>query len=118
MIKMEMPNREECSFPKEKWKTLFGKHTSPYNAEALHFRMKLICVCFLCFLAFLIFAANMTLATVSLSVVHDRVPDRNPLPDVFLDNIPSRDWALNISEILIMVQIQSCIILITFHKHR
>lgn len=25
MIKMEMPNREETSFPKEKWKSFWGK---------------------------------------------------------------------------------------------
>lgn len=25
MIKMDVPNREEPSFPKEKWKTLMGK---------------------------------------------------------------------------------------------
>lgn len=25
MIKMEVPSREESSFPKEKWKTLIGK---------------------------------------------------------------------------------------------
>lgn len=28
MIKMEMPNREESSFPKEKWKTFWGKYTA------------------------------------------------------------------------------------------
>lgn len=63
----------------------------------------------------------MTLATVSLSLVHEKLPDRNiykPLPDVFLDNIPAREWALNVSEILIMIQVNCCIALITFHKHR
>lgn len=63
----------------------------------------------------------MTLATVSLSLVHERLPDRKtykPLPDVFLDNIPEQEWALNVSEILIMIQVNCCIALITFHKHR
>ncbi|XP_055304599.1 phosphatidylcholine:ceramide cholinephosphotransferase 1-like isoform X2 [Sitodiplosis mosellana] len=94
MIKMDVPNREEPSFPKEKWKTLT---------------------------AFVILAANMTLATVSLSLVHERLPDRKaykPLPDVFLDNVHEEEWALNVSEILIMIQANCCIALITFHKHR
>lgn len=73
---------------------------------------------FYLFTAFVILTANMTLATVSLSLVHERLPERDPLPDVFLDNIDSKEWALNISEILIMVQVNSCILLITFHKHR
>lgn len=63
----------------------------------------------------------MTFATVSLSLVHERLPDRNiykPLPDIFLDMIPSQEWALNVSEILIMIQVNSCVALITFHKHR
>lgn len=63
----------------------------------------------------------MILATVSLSLVHERLPDREtygPLPDVFLDNVTPQDWALDVSEILIMIQVNACILLITFHKHR
>lgn len=63
----------------------------------------------------------MTLATVSLSLVHERLPDRDkykPLPDVFLDNVPEVEWALNVSEILIMIQVNCCVVLIIFHKHR
>lgn len=82
-------------------------------------------VCLLVFLnlfaAFAILAANMTLATVSLSLVHERLPDRKvykPLPDIFLDNVLEVEWALSVSEILIMVQVNCCIALITFHKHR
>lgn len=73
------------------------------------------------FSAFVILAANMTLATVSLSLVHERLPDRKvylPLPDVFLDNVGEQAWALSVSEILIMIQTNLCIALITFHKHR
>lgn len=71
--------------------------------------------------AFVILAANMILATVSLSLVHERLPDRNvykPLPDIFLDNILPQAWALDVSEILIMIQVNCCILLILFHKHR
>lgn len=63
----------------------------------------------------------MTLATVSLSLVHERLPDQKvygPLPDVFLDNVMAREWALDTSEILIMVQVNMCILLIMFHRHR
>ncbi|XP_050096688.1 phosphatidylcholine:ceramide cholinephosphotransferase 2-like isoform X2 [Anopheles aquasalis] len=72
-------------------------------------------------LALLFLAFNFFLATVSLSLVHDRVPDRDthePLPDAFLDRVAPQDWALDVSEILIMVVVNSCVVLITFHKHR
>uniref|UniRef100_A0A182PDW0 Uncharacterized protein n=1 Tax=Anopheles epiroticus TaxID=199890 RepID=A0A182PDW0_9DIPT len=72
-------------------------------------------------LALIFLALNFFLATVSLSLVHDRVPDRDlygPLPDAFLDRVQAQDWALDVSEILIMVVVNSCVLLITFHKHR
>ncbi|XP_055372147.1 phosphatidylcholine:ceramide cholinephosphotransferase 1-like [Condylostylus longicornis] len=93
-LDVPVPLREEPKFPKEKWKT---------------------------FVAFLILAANFILATVSLSLVHERLPDRTiykPLPDIILDNITPQEWALNISEIIIMITVNSCILLIIFHKHR
>ena len=64
---------------------------------------------------------NFILTTASLAMVHERVPDRNaygPLPDVFLDNIGGQDWALDVSEILIMIMSNSVMALIIFHKHR
>ena len=72
-------------------------------------------------------SAGMILSTAVLSVVHERVPNldvnqRNvskPLPDVFLDNVPTNDtWALNSSEILIMISVNTCVVVIFFHKHR
>lgn len=71
--------------------------------------------------AFVLLASNMILATVALSLVHEKLPDREiykPLPDIVLDHVEPLDWALNVSEILIMVQVNSCILLVTFHKHR
>lgn len=64
---------------------------------------------------------NFILTTASLAMVHERVPDRatyGPLPDVVLDNIPPMDWALNVSEILIMIISNSAMVFIIFHKHR
>jgi shingomyelin synthase len=66
-------------------------------------------------------AFNFVLTLISLSLVHERVPDRKvygPLPDVFLDNVPAFDWALDVSEYIIIVCVNSCIISIFFHKHR
>ncbi|XP_038107942.1 phosphatidylcholine:ceramide cholinephosphotransferase 1 isoform X1 [Culex quinquefasciatus] len=96
MIKIDVPVplRDEQRFPKEIGKT---------------------------FVALLLVGFNLFLATVSLAVVHDKVPDRatyGPLPDFVLDNIPAVDWALDVSEILIMIVVNSCVLLITFHKHR
>lgn len=57
----------------------------------------------------------------ALALVHERVPDRNtygPLPDVILDNVPAMDWALDVSEYIIMVSVNSAILSIIFHKHR
>lgn len=66
-------------------------------------------------------AVNFIFTTASLAMVHDRVPDRNtydPLPDIFLDNVTGQDWALNVSEVLIMIVSNSAVVLILFHKHR
>lgn len=73
------------------------------------------------FPAFVILVLNFILTTTSLALVHERLPDRDkygPLPDVVLDNIAPLDWALDVSEVLIMIQVYSCVILIAFHKHR
>ncbi|CAH1997566.1 unnamed protein product [Acanthoscelides obtectus] len=64
---------------------------------------------------------NFVLTLISLSLVHERVPDRDvygPLPDVFLDNVPAYDWALDVSEYIIIVCINTSMITMIFHKHR
>lgn len=64
---------------------------------------------------------NFILTTASLAMVHERVPDRNsygPLPDVVLDHVVAQDWALNVSEILIMIMSNCAMVFIIFHKHR
>lgn len=75
----------------------------------------------LSFTAFLFMVVNFILTTASLAMVHERVPDRNtygPLPDIVLDNVTAQDWALNVSEVLIMIMSNSAMIFIIFHKHR
>ncbi|KAK3923766.1 Phosphatidylcholine:ceramide cholinephosphotransferase 1 [Frankliniella fusca] len=99
IVKINIPKteREEQRYPKEKWKTLIGKYT------------------FLC----LVFSFIM--ATASLSLVHERVPDREtygPLPDIFFEFLPQVDWALDVSEIIIMVSSNVTFLIMLFHKHR
>ncbi|XP_059059509.1 phosphatidylcholine:ceramide cholinephosphotransferase 2-like isoform X1 [Achroia grisella] len=85
--------REE-RYPKEIWKTIIS------------FVFLFLCVCI-----------NM----MSLSLVHERLPDRNttaPLNDIVLDNIDARDWGLAVSEYLIMISTTVATLVIIFHKHR
>lgn len=68
-------------------------------------------------LAYLGFAITAT----SIVLTHERVPDRGtygPLPDIVLDNIQTFDWALDFSEYIIIVSINSVSILLLFHRHR
>lgn len=64
---------------------------------------------------------NFILTTTSLAMLHERVPDRNvygPLPDIVLDNIEVQNWALDVSEVLIVIVSNSAVLLVIFHKHR
>lgn len=96
MVKIEVPppDRAEPKFPKEKGKTL---------------------------LAFLFLVVNFIVTVTSLSIVHERMPDRTkvpPLPDVLFDIFPPQDWALNVSEIIIIVSTNTCLLVIFLHRHR
>lgn len=64
---------------------------------------------------------NFLLTLTSLALVHEKVPDRttySPLPDVFLDSVPAFDWALDVSEYIIIISVNSAILFILCHKHR
>ncbi len=56
--------------------------------------------------------------TTSLALTHERVPDVDPLPDVFLDNVHYQSWGLDASEIIIMVATLVTFTLALFHQHR
>ncbi|CAG0913596.1 unnamed protein product [Notodromas monacha] len=92
-VDLPTPTRDEVKFPKDRFKA---------------------------FIAWLLFVFCGTINMVSLSLVHDRVPDREkgPLPDIILDNIQAKDWALYLSEYLLMVLTHGCILITIFHKHR
>lgn len=128
MIKIDSssaPLREEPRYPKEKWKTVLCKSAAdvatapktmppPTVPNALHMPTSPST-------AFVLMSVNMMLVTVSLSIVHERMPDRHiykPLPDIVLDNVAPVERVLDISEILIMVQVNACILLVLFHKHK
>nr|XP_023025959.1 phosphatidylcholine:ceramide cholinephosphotransferase 2-like [Leptinotarsa decemlineata] len=93
-IDLPSPAREEPRFPQEKCKTL---------------------------LAAIIMMFNFVLTLTSLSLVHERVPNKEvygPLPDVFLDNVPAYAWALDVSEFIIIFCVNTSMIAMIFHKHR
>ncbi|XP_057667125.1 phosphatidylcholine:ceramide cholinephosphotransferase 2-like isoform X2 [Diorhabda carinulata] len=90
-IDLPAPVREEPRFPQERCKTL---------------------------LAAVIMMFSFILTLTSLSLVHERVPNYPPLPDVFLDNVPAYDWALDVSEYIIIFSVNTSLIAMIFHKHR
>jgi len=61
------------------------------------------------------------LTAVTMTVVHDRVPDMEkypPLPDLLLDNIPHIPWAFDMAEVTGMTLFVIWILVLLFHKHR
>ncbi|XP_025420930.1 phosphatidylcholine:ceramide cholinephosphotransferase 2-like isoform X2 [Sipha flava] len=73
------------------------------------------------FVALILLIMNFLITTTSLAVVHERVPDRNlykPLPDTFLDAVPARDWALDVSEVFIIISTNLSLLIIASHKYR
>jgi len=61
------------------------------------------------------------LTAVTMTVVHDRVPDMEkypPLPDLLLDNIPHISWAFEMAEVTGMTLLVIWFLVLTFHKHR
>ena len=56
--------------------------------------------------------------TSSLALTHEFMPDYDPLPDIVLDNIAYQPWALDVSEILLMISLLAAIIVVVFHAHR
>jgi hypothetical protein len=68
----------------------------------------------------MILTASFMATTTTLALIHERVPDRDiaPLSDVFLDAVTEADWALDVSEILIMIATIASSFVLVFHKHR
>jgi shingomyelin synthase len=68
--------------------------------------------------AFLFFFFGAVATTTSLALAHERVPEEDPLPDVFLDNVSYQDWGLDVSEVTIMAASMSTFALCLFHGSR
>uniref|UniRef100_A0A131YR68 Shingomyelin synthase n=1 Tax=Rhipicephalus appendiculatus TaxID=34631 RepID=A0A131YR68_RHIAP len=71
--------------------------------------------------AFTFLSANLILNLTCLAYVHERIPDRAkypPLPDVFFDLFPPLDWALDVSESIIIFCIWSTLGLLLIHRYR
>ncbi|XP_022918083.1 phosphatidylcholine:ceramide cholinephosphotransferase 2-like isoform X3 [Onthophagus taurus] len=93
-ISIPTPIREEPRFPQERCKTV---------------------------LAFLVCIFSFILTLLALAIIHDKVPDREtygPLPDVILDNVPVQNWALDVSEYIIIVSVNLMLLCMLFHRHR
>jgi len=61
------------------------------------------------------------LTALTMTFVHDRVPDMNrypPLPDLILDNVPHIPWAFEMTEVTGMALFSIWTLMIIFHKHR
>ena len=91
-------------YPRAKLRRLNG---NPYPRELKKFLA-----------AALFMALNFLATTVSLSVVHERVPKYEPLPDIILDFFKFQDWGLTASEVLLSIQVATAIMVCIFHKHR
>ena len=46
------------------------------------------------------------------------MPETPPLPDIVLDNLPYQHWALDVSDILVMVSTISALLVVLTHAHR
>ena len=54
----------------------------------------------------------------SIALIHERMPDYDPLPDVILDHVRYREWGLSISEYLIVSNMVLAALVVIFHRHR
>merc|ERR1712088_1161950 len=56
--------------------------------------------------------------TASLAFTHERVPETEPLPDLFLDTFNHQDWGLDVSEMILMANTFLAVFIIMLHSHR
>lgn len=72
-------------------------------------------------LALILLIINFIINLTALAIIHEFVPDRTiyePLPDIFISNVPAQDWAMDVSEYLIMVTCASTMLILSFHRYR
>uniref|UniRef100_T2M797 Sphingomyelin synthase-related protein 1 n=1 Tax=Hydra vulgaris TaxID=6087 RepID=T2M797_HYDVU len=98
-------------------------YVNPRKMSPLEEDMKnaVVSVYFRTFVSFIYMLAVFLLASFTLAVVHDRLPntsDYPPLPDVFLEAIPFMPWAFYLCEVCGSIMLFFWCIIIIFHKHR
>ena len=69
-------------------------------------------------LAAFFLAAGFLTTTVSLAFLHDRVPETEPLPDLFLDHVKYKEWGLHLSEFLLVLNTLAAFLVVILHCHR
>jgi len=92
-VKIQIPEEErDQNFPRERWKTV---------------------------VSFLFVILAFLATTTSLAITHELRPvSAKPLPDLLLDNLPYYPFALDFSEILIMISTAVCAVVVICHKYR
>ncbi|XP_055343418.1 phosphatidylcholine:ceramide cholinephosphotransferase 2-like [Paramacrobiotus metropolitanus] len=83
----------------------------PFEVKFVDERLKTL-------IAFLFMACCMVCTTTALAIVHDRLPDVPPLPDLVFDWVPQWDLGLPISEYLLIASMWTAIFLMIFHRYR
>lgn len=83
------------------------RRSTPYPREL---KKTLVASLFMC--------GNFVATTTSLSIIHEKVPKFDPLPDQVLDFFQYQHWALTASETLLSVQCMTAILICIFHRHR
>jgi len=69
-------------------------------------------------LAVLFLGLGFLCSTTGLALTHDRVPDTDPLPDIVLDHVPYKKWALTACEVIIIISTLVAFIIVMLHSHR
>jgi len=57
-------------------------------------------------------------STTGLALTHDRVPSTAPLPDIILDHVPYKEWALTACEVIIIISTLVAFVIVMLHSHR
>jgi len=70
------------------------------------------------FLSGLFLTAGFIATTTSLAFTHERVPETEPLPDLLLDHVKHQEWGLDMSEVLLMLNTFSAVLVVMLHSHR
>ena len=69
-------------------------------------------------LSLVFLATGFFVSAISLAFTHERVPETEPLPDLFFDFTKYQDWGLDLSEYLLMLNTYVAATVVMLHSHR